>query len=52
MRNKILELLCVYFMELDIFEKFYYRWNINGTNEMNQNIQNGTISELHTDDKK
>ena len=32
-------------MELD-------RWNINGTYEINQNIQNGTMSELHTDDKK
>ena len=35
-------------MELDIFEK----WNINGTYKMNQNMQNGTISELYTDDKK
>ena len=33
-------------MELD------YRWNIHGTYELNQNIQNGTMSELHIDDKK
>ena len=34
------------------FRKVYYRWNINGIYEMNQNMQNGTKSELHTDDKK
>ena len=39
-------------MELDIFRKVYYRWNLNGTYEMNQNMQKRTMSELHTDDKK
>ena len=29
-----------------------YRWNINGTYKMNQNMQNGIISESYTDDKK
>ena len=29
-----------------------YRWNINETYKMNQNMQNGTISELYTDDNK
>ena len=33
------------------FWKVYYRWNINGTYKMNQNVQNGIISELYTDDK-
>ena len=27
------------------------RWNINGTYKMNQNMQNGIISESYTDDK-
>ena len=47
----MLELFCVYFMELDIFRKVYFRWNLNVTYEMNQNVQNGTMFELHTDDK-
>ena len=29
-----------------------YSGNINGTYKMKQNMQNGTISELYTDDKK
>ena len=30
----------------------YYRWNINGTYKINENMQNGAVSELHTDNKK
>ena len=30
----------------------YYRGNINGTYNIKQNIQNGTIPELYADDKK
>ena len=31
---------------------FYYSQNSNGNHKMKQNMQNQTISELHTDDKK
>ena len=31
---------------------FYYRGNTNGTYKIKQNMQNGTIFELYTDDKK
>ena len=48
----MLELYCVYFIEFHIFKKFCCKWNINGTYEMNQNMKIGTMSELHTDDKK
>ena len=34
------------------WNQIFYRWNINGTYEVNQNMQNRTMSELHTDDKK
>ena len=33
-------------------DSIYYRPNINETYKMKQNIQNGIISELYTDDKK
>ena len=51
MWNKILEFFCVYFMG-GILRWNIYRWNINGTYKMNQNMQNGIISESYTDDKK
>ena len=33
-------------------DSVYYSYNINGTYKLKQNMQNGTISELYTDDKK
>ena len=33
-------------------DSVYYKRNINGTYKIKQNMQNGTISELYTDDKK
>ena len=46
MSNKTLKLFCVYLIY------FRYFWNINGTYEMNQKMQNGTMSKLYNDDKK
>ena len=50
MKQNIGIILCI-FHGIRYFWKVYYRWNINGTYKMNQNMQNGTISELYTDDK-
>ena len=51
MKQNIEIILCI-IRGIRYFWKVYYRWNINGTYEMNQNMQNGTMSELHTDDEK
>ena len=51
MKQNIGIVLCI-FHGVRYFWKVYYRWNINGTYKVNQNMQNGTIYKLYTDDKK
>ena len=52
MKQNVRIVLCI-FHGIRYFRKVYYRWNINGTYEMNQNnMQNAAMPELNTDDKK
>ena len=52
MWSKILELFCLYFMELDIFEKFITGGILMELTKWIKNVRKWTMSELHTDDKK